>query len=246
MEETFELLFESAKLLGLKPRRESSYGLLSIQPRAKRYFLFYGTSPLNNQLASYLASNKHATRLLLEQHDLPNIPYILPVGRSELTIFFRQHGKIIGKPTRGRQSKGVRLITTQSRLDRIGYEDMIFEKYIEGTELRVLVLDDNVLAVHRRNFPGPINNPVKVVRSALAVDGHTELSKIAVSAMRAVGLRFGTVDFIVANQPYILEINSAPGLFFFKHPHAGTGIDIGRIYLEATVAQLEPNWKSPL
>ncbi len=247
-EETLDLILEAAERLGLQPKQESSYGLFSIGLLGKRHYCFYSTSPLNTELASYLASNKHATRLMLEEYGLPNIPYLLPDSKAEVDNFFKLHGEVIAKPTRGRQSKNVHLITSQHQLDRLPFQDMIFEKFIDGTELRYLLLDDTVLAVHHRDFPGRIHDPTKVQRTSLnKKDWNNKHIAIAKRTMKTIGLRFGAVDFIAVNdQPYILEVNSAPGLYYFKSPHHGPSIDIGILYLQAVAGELWPDWKSPL
>jgi len=247
-DETYKLLFDASNSLGLKPKQESNYGLFSIEIDKTRQFLFYSTSPLNSELASYLANNKHSARLIFDTFKLPNIPYILPSNKKELNDFFIEHSKIIAKPTRGRQSKDVHLVSSKHQLDRLPFEDMIFEKFIEGIELRYLLLDNKVLSVHRRDFPGLIHNPSRVVRTALEKsEWDQSLIEISLHAMHAIGLKFCAVDFIVSKkQPYLLEINAAPGLYYFKYPHKGPAIDIGKIYLQAVATNINPEWKSPL
>ncbi len=247
-QETFDILFDAASRLNLKPQRQSDYGLVSIEVCDLRHTLFFSTSPLNNELASYLASNKHASRLLFAEANLPNIPFLLPHSLNELHEFFHTHGKIIAKPTRGRQSQDVHLVSDIKNLDSLPFKNMIFEQYIRGTEIRVLILSDRVLAVHKRDFPGRINDPKSVRRIALEqADWDEQVLTLAKAAMQKVGLVFGAVDFIVADgRPYILEINTAPGLYFFKFPHSGPTIDIGRVYLETVAKFYDPDWKSPL
>lgn len=246
--ETFELLIDAAHRLNLKPKKETDYNLFSIAVNGKRHMLLYSICPLNSELGAYLASNKHATRLVLKEASLPNIPFCLPNSRDELLTFAALQGPLVGKPTRGRQSQGVRLYSRIAQLERAKYSDKIFEKYIAGVELRYLMLDKTVLAVHQRHFPGKLHRPELVTRESYDESKwDSNLIKIAQDTMQAIGLRFGAVDFIVTpDMYYILEVNSAPGLHYFKSPHSGPSIDIGRIYLESVAQYFDSSWKSPL
>jgi glutathione synthase/RimK-type ligase-like ATP-grasp enzyme len=244
---SLQLLIEAAEDLGLQPKLITDYGLLSIKIGKTRHTIFFTACPLNDSLASYLTKNKHATRLVLAANDLPNIPYLLPKNIAEAEVFLQEHSWVIAKPTKGKQSRGVKLIKSSPELAKHPLKNMLLESYIKGIELRCLVANNKVLAVHQRDFPGQINNPKNVRRIALAKDKwQPQITAIAQAAMRALNLRFGVVDFIIKNDtPYILEINSAPGLYYFQYPHKGKGIAIGRIYLSLIAKHYQPNWKAP-
>lgn len=232
------LLFQSAETLGLKPEWITSYGLFSIKIGSKECYIFYGISELNSELACYLARNKHATRKLLDKHNLPNMPYCLPENYEELAEFFKQNNPIILKPTLGSRSRGVKLVRSSARLKIIKYKDKICEKYINGEEFRLIVIKNKIVAVQKRVPIGKINRPGKSTRiNYNKSDWNKTLCELAVKAARALNLNYCAVDIIVddKDKPFILEINTSPGMYYFEYPHKGPVVPISELYLNAVI-----------
>ena len=91
----------------------------------------------------------------------------------------------------------------------------------------------------RQNSIPPLGEKIKIRRNANFTTGgtvkdvtdyvHPQNIKIAIQALKALGLKFGGVDIITQkiNQPLtknrgkIIEINSVPGLWIHHFPHQG-------------------------
>lgn len=233
-----ELLVSTAASMGLNPQIVTNYGLVSIDINGQPHYLFHLSSNPNDQLASWVSQNKHATRIVLEKHNLPNIPFSRPESLAEAKEFLATQGPVIVKPTKGQKSQNIHLVHNEAELEQLNLSGCILEKFIKGQEVRFLVVDSNVTAVHHKVYAGDINDPKTVKRVSLereSWDNH--LASIAVSVAKALGLVFTAVDFIVTadGDAYILEVNSAPGLARFQEPDEGPAIDIMRLYLERIV-----------
>ncbi len=236
-----KLLFDKAHEMGLHPNWLHSYGLFSIKVGNKIGYVFAGTSMLNTHLSSYLTRNKHATRVILELHNLPNIPFAVPETLEDAQGFLKKHTNIIIKPTMGTGSQNVHLVTTLDDMKDLVLTDYIFEKYIQGEEMRYLVLNNNIIAVHKRILDGFIYNPMSDTHIALPrKQWDKQLIAIARDCLKALHLNFGAVDFIVDTKKnyFILEVNASPGLKWFKYPVSGPAIDIARLFLEATIEKI--------
>jgi glutathione synthase/RimK-type ligase-like ATP-grasp enzyme len=242
--ELVELLFSKAVELGLSPRMLTDYGLISITVDGREHYVFHSKSILNSQLSSYLASNKHATRVILDEHKLPNIPYCLPASRQDALQFFNEYKPVILKPTHGMRSQEVKLILTEHELTQNNISHSILEQYIEGAEERYLILNGKIVAVRRKRYDGAIGNRSLVERASLEQpEWDLDRSRIALSATSAIGLSYAAVDFIVTdNTHYILEVNSAPSALFLRNPPEGPSIDLAKMLLEATVDRIRSTY----
>lgn len=233
-----KLLLSTAESMGLKPKVLTDYGLVSIEVNGKERYLFHKTSNPNDQMASWLAQNKHAARVVFARHGLPNIPFCVPANTSEAKNFLLEHDRIIVKPLKGSKSQGIRLVSNEGELSKVDLNNCILEKFIKGQEVRFLVVDGEVRAVHQKVYKNEINEPDTVQRVSLKKEAwDNQLVNVAVKSATVMGLRFTAVDFIVTkeNHAYILEINSAPGIERFQEPSEGPMLDIMRIYLEQII-----------
>ena len=100
------------------------------------------------------------------------------------------------------------------------------------------MLNNEVIAVHNKDYDGEINNPDTVKRISITRDQwDRNLVSMAIRAAYVFGLSFAAVDFLVTadRESYILEINSAPGLERFQRPTEGPAIDAIRIFLNEVV-----------
>lgn len=235
MDKSAEVIFESAKNMGLDPKLLADYGLFEINHNGKSIYFFHGTSYLNNSMSSYLSRNKHFTRIVLEKNNLPNIPFCLPKDNEEAAEFLRIHKKIIAKPTHGDNSIGVRLIEDIKQLKTLDLFDSIIEKYIEGEEFRTLILNGEVIALHKyiHKFDVPGVKRISYEKS----DWDPKMLDIALRAAKALDLNFVSVDFIkdTNGNLFILEINSSTGLWRFHHPDEGPIVDVSKLLISATI-----------
>ena len=240
--QTAVVLFKEAKKMGLAPKWITDYGLFSIMVNKRIGYIFYARNFFNTNLSGNIAMDKHATRTILDLHKFPNVPFGMFSKKNDVKQFFQKHSKIIAKPVFGSGSKDVHLITSSEEIPELEFDKYIFEKFIEGREMRYLVFRDKVLAVHHKSYQGPINNPAKLKRISYSQESwNKELVNLTLEIADKLYLQFAAVDFLIdkRGKAFVLEVNSSPGLYFFEHPTAGPTIPIARIFLEATIAEIE-------
>jgi glutathione synthase/RimK-type ligase-like ATP-grasp enzyme len=208
------VLFEQAEKLGLNPQKIPKSGLFSVSYQGKTAYVYYTYSHLNSQLGASLATNKYLTREIAHQAGVKNIPYLYATNVDEVSDFFQHNHPIIAKPLFGSQSIGVEKITTQDQLK--GYihgrslEELIFEKYIDGYELKNFILNGQILGVTKKILVNTGNAWSKNVEIVNKIDWNQELITQSLNLSKIMHLNLGTIDYIIDsnNQVYLLEINS--------------------------------------
>ncbi len=231
------LVFDEARRKGLAPRWETSYGLFSITRGDKTIYVFPGKYPMNSHLHAHLATNKHITHIMLEKAGIAHVPYCFPQTRDELLAFFDEYHKIIAKPTMGRQSMGVRLLTPRSRVMNIDYTERIFERYLEGYEMRFLILDYEIIGVLEKH-PHPLKGDRwhKWYKTVRPDEWRHDLGEIATKVAHIIQLGLCAVDIMItADAWYVLEVNSSPGFVKFHVPDEGPSINCARRIIEKIV-----------
>jgi D-alanine-D-alanine ligase-like ATP-grasp enzyme len=246
-----QILFAEAQKLDLNPRWETDYGLFSVElpnPQAKkntsttRQFFFHTNLNLNGERARFLSKNKHFTRLVLAEAGFKNIPFCLPASRLELEKFFDKHQPIICKPLLGQQSKSIKLISTKNQLNDCSLHLTFFEKFIKGVEYRCLILQNEVIAVQRKELKTTKKSPWQLFYINLKSEKWdkklmTEAKKIA----QVFNLNWAGIDFIVEADGsfWILEVNSAPGIVKIHHPDEGAGVNAANKVWKAVMKNLK-------
>lgn len=110
-------------------------------------------SELTTAVAMSRCDDKRVTRRLLADAGI-HVPDQQKVGDGEANeAFLKQHGSIVVKPARGEQGAGITVdVRTagalQAAIDeaRTVCEDVILEQFCEGEDLRVIVIDGQVVA----------------------------------------------------------------------------------------------------
>jgi len=184
-------------------------------------------------LASALAMNKAKTKEVLRLHNLPTAPgYLVQADSGEELI--ENHGSfgfpVIVKPAGEGSSLGVRIAHDELELeaaveDALRFDDdVLVERFIEGREISVGVLDGRPLGavevapvrgffdyhhkqtIGRADYHFPARLSPERYRSAL---------RLATLAHEALGCEGATrVDLIVSGRgnEVVLEVNTLPGL----------------------------------
>jgi glutathione synthase/RimK-type ligase-like ATP-grasp enzyme len=240
---TAELLYNCAVSMGLQPVWLMRDNLFSIStPMGERY-VYDAKSTVNSQLSSNLTRNKLTTRLVLEHKGLPGIAFLKPKNLAEAEQFLAKHSKIIVKPLVGSNSHDVHIVDTAKRLreldvDTSGY---ILEKYIAGKELRYLVLNGKVIAVHESEYGESVSETRELKRiSYPESEWDPELAALALKTAKILHLRYAAVDYLIGpqGQIHILEVNSSPGLKWFHAPTSGPVVDVAGLFLEAMLSDM--------
>jgi D-alanine-D-alanine ligase len=183
--------------------------------------------------AAALSMDKHLTKKLLAAEGLPTPVWdlfdlsggTLPLLPGSLDL------PLVVKPRFEGSSKGVTIVRTHDAWTTAmleaskTYAQILAEEYVEGREVTCAVLGEEALPLveivaNRDGFysydakylPG---GSTHVVPAAIESDLGARLQMLALSAHRLLGLRdYSRSDFIIRsdNRPYLLEINSLPGL----------------------------------
>lgn len=235
---TSELLFRQAARMGLKPAWVVPNGLFAISTPSGERYVNFATSSLNSHVSASLAKNKYLTRLVLGRSGIPNIPFCRPKTMQEALLFLDRHKKIIVKPYDGWGAQDIRIVDNPKQLEDIALSGYIFEKYIAGREMRILVLNDEVIGVHESRYGTSVKATRDLERiSYVRSEWDIELTSSALQISQIMGLRFAAVDYLVGDQGeyYLLEVNSSPGLKWFHAPTSGPPVDVAALFLEAAL-----------
>ena len=183
--------------------------------------------------ASALAMDKHLTKKLLAAEGLPTAAWdlfdlaggTLPLLPGSLDL------PLVIKPRFEGSSAGVTIVKTHEQWTNAmlaaskTYAQILAEEFVDGREFTCGVLGEEALPVleivsNRDEFytyaakyePG---GSTHVVPARIDEDLAARMQMLALSTHRLIGLRdYSRTDFVVSrdNRPYILEINSLPGM----------------------------------
>ncbi|ADN75427.1 GNAT-family acetyltransferase TIGR03103 [Ferrimonas balearica DSM 9799] len=115
---------------------------------------------LTSAIAMTRCDNKDLTHRLLAKAGL-KVPTQKTINNaSEAIAFWRQHGPMVLKPARGEQGNGVFVDLRNEQAIHDAYQQasalegpLLAEQYIEGQDLRILVIGDEVVAAAVRKPP---------------------------------------------------------------------------------------------
>lgn len=183
--------------------------------------------------AAAISMDKHLTKKLLAAEGLPTPVWdlfdlsggTLPLLPGTLDL------PLVIKPRFEGSSTGVSIVRTHEAWTNAmleaskTYTQVLAEEYVEGREFTCAILGEEALPIveivaNRDGFysydakyePG---GSTHVVPARIDADLAARLQMLALSAHRLLGLRdYSRCDFIIRaeNRPYLLEINSLPGL----------------------------------
>ena len=114
-------------------------------------------SDLTSAVAMSRCDDKRVTRNVLTAAGLHMPAQELAGGDGQIATFLRQYGRIVVKPARGEQGHGVKV--DLRRLDEVKAavqearrfcDDVILEELVEGQDLRIIVIDYQVVAAATR------------------------------------------------------------------------------------------------
>lgn len=187
-------------------------------------------------LSSAMSMDKAATKIVFQHHKIPTAPFQIlePVGASLGSGLSAGAIKLrppyVVKPVDGGSAIGVSVVRNASgaaaalRAARRVSRRVLAEKFIDGIEVTVPVLGDQVLPVieivPKGKFYDYKSKYVKgmsshVIPARITAQADRACRRFALEAHRALGCRgFSRTDFIIdkKNQPWALELNSIPGM----------------------------------
>jgi len=182
-------------------------------------------------LASALAMDKQRAKLVWQARGLPTPPYeILPASADMAAVAGRLGLPLMVKPVSEGSSLGMSKVRAAAALEEayalaVNYDRVVMaEKFIEGTELTVGILGDEVLPIIKLETPRDFydyqakyvaDDTRYILPCGLPPAREHALQALSREAFAALGCRgWGRVDLMLdaAGAPYLLEVNTAPGM----------------------------------
>jgi len=182
-------------------------------------------------LASALAMDKLRTKRMWQADGLPTAPYEVLTARSPFAVVAKRLGTpLFVKPASEGSSVGMSKVRAPGKL-RTAYEAaaaydavVIAEKFIDGPELTVAILGEQVLPIIRIETPREFydyeakyiaDDTRYLIPCGLAAKKEKDIQALCLEAFRSLGCRgWGRVDVMLdkRGRPYLLEINTSPGM----------------------------------
>jgi len=182
-------------------------------------------------LASALAMDKQRAKLVWQASGLPTPPYeILPANADLGAVAARLGLPLMVKPVCEGSSLGMSKVREAGALEEayalaVNYDRVVMaEKFIQGTELTIGILGDEVLPIIKLETPRDFydyqakyiaDDTRYILPCGLPPARERELQALSREAFAALGCRgWGRVDLMLdaAGAPYLLEVNTAPGM----------------------------------
>lgn len=131
-------------------------------------------SELTSAVALSICDDKRVTRRIVERAGLA-VPEQLETDSAEARkAFLERHGELVVKPARGEQGKGVAVgLTTPETVERAveaarrHCPDVLVEACFTGTDLRLVVIGDEVVAAAIRKPAWVVGDGVSTMRSLI-------------------------------------------------------------------------------
>jgi len=182
-------------------------------------------------LASALAMDKLRTKRIWSAEGLPTARYAVLTKEMNLKVVARKLGlPLFVKPASEGSSVGMSKVKRVGELEEafalaVNYDPVVIaEKFIDGPELTVGILGEQVLPVIRIETPREFydyeakyiaNDTRYLIPAGLTDKKEHEIRALCLEAFRALGCRgWGRVDLMLdkRGRPYLLEINTSPGM----------------------------------
>jgi len=182
-------------------------------------------------LASALAMDKLRTKRIWSAEGLPTAPHAVLTSESNLKAVCRKLGlPIFVKPAREGSSVGMTKVKRAGDLEEafalaVNYDPVVIaEKFIDGPELTVSILGEEVLPIIRIETPREFydyeakyiaNDTRYLIPCGLPKPKEKQIQAMCLKAFQALGCRgWGRVDLMLdrSGKPYLLEINTSPGM----------------------------------
>ncbi len=187
-----QIIVDEAYRRGINVQIEDAeLGLFTLSLGGRTVHCRESLTDLTSAIALTRCDNKDLTHRLLAQAGL-SVPQQQTVSHAdEAVAFWRKQGAIVIKPSRGEQGNGVFVDLRNEAVVREAFEQatnqespVVAEKYVEGQDLRILVIGDEVVAAAVRRPPTIIGDGINTIgtlidklsrRRAAATNGESRI-----------------------------------------------------------------------
>lgn len=237
------LIFDGKKLEGFDaviPRIGQSITFHGVA--VLRQFEMMGVFALNSSLSISRSRDKlHALQLLGSNNiGLPLTAFAHDLNRSADVIEMTGGAPVVIKQLEGTEGIGVMLGETQASARSVieafrGADiDILVQEFIaesSGTDIRVLVVDGQVIAaMERKGAKGDFRSNLHRGGKASSIEITAQEREAAIRSAEVMGLNVCGVDMLRSDRgPLVLEVNSSPGLEGIEE---ASGINVAEIIIE--------------
>ncbi len=221
-------IVQAAIARGIPYRRLTSGSLVQFGWGSRQRRIQAAETDRSSAIAEAIAQDKELTKKLLNAAGVP-VPYGSEVSNIEdaWQAMNQIAGPVVVKPKDGNQGKGVSVnISTREQLN-IAFaaavaisEEVLVERFIPGSDFRLLVIGDQLIAAARREPPVVIGDGQKSVRALVEQvnldprrsTGHsTSLTKIKIDdiALACLAAQHLTADSVPAKGVRVILRNNA-------------------------------------
>lgn len=158
---TSRLIIEEARLRGIEVdilASRAEYFRLSF--RGRSVVCRESLSELTSAVAMSICDDKRATQRVLNRAGLRTPAHRVAGGEAENLAFLAQNRAVVVKPARGEQGKGISVgicgaeaMLAAIELARTIDETVLIEEFVEGDDLRLIVMDGELVAAAVRRPP---------------------------------------------------------------------------------------------
>ncbi len=180
---------------------------------------------------SAIGMDKVTSKYLFTAHGIPTPDFYYEENIDVNEIIMKLDLPIVIKPRAEGSSVGISIVETKTDLTRMikrttrRFKDLFFEKYIVGMMATCGIITDVPLPIleiapKKRDFYDYKSKYTKgmteyIVPARIPEDKYKNLQQYALAAHHAIGAHgFSRVDFVLDERfnPYVLEVNTIPGL----------------------------------
>lgn len=206
--------------------------LIVMQRGGTRRFAFGYDIGLNSAMAHRIANDKSATSEVLALSGVARIPHTMFLSPklskhmqpeespgAMLGLLAKHPDGVVVKPNEGTSGRFVFRANSEVELERAAQEifashlSLAISPFVEiGQEVRVILLDDDPLAIYRKERISDWRHNLDFGALPILLEpgeARDACVAIAVTAARAIGIRFASVDIVSVDGSWmVLEINS--------------------------------------
>jgi GNAT-family acetyltransferase (TIGR03103 family) len=149
-------------------------GYFSLRVGAKSFVCRESLSELTSAIAMSRCDNKQVSIAMLRDAGLSTPLSQLAASDEANRTFLERQRKIVVKPVRGEQGNGVTVVVTDEEELKAAIEaarqvsaDVMLETFVAGEDLRIIVIDGDVVAAAIRRPAGIIGNGIDTVEDLI-------------------------------------------------------------------------------
>ncbi|WP_217912929.1 N-acetylglutaminylglutamine synthetase [Miltoncostaea marina] len=153
---------------------DAEWGEMRLTHGGRRHVMRESLSDLTTAIAMSRCDDKRITRRVLADAGLRVPRGVTAGGGEEDEVFLREVGRLVVKPARGEQGAGITVGVETPRALRVAVEaarrhcpDVLLEEYCEGMDLRVIVIDKQVVAAAVRRPATIVGDGRKDIRALI-------------------------------------------------------------------------------